>query len=46
MKIKKLSIEDLKNAYPKAGKISLDNLKEENREKYMELYNLYRKLFT
>lgn len=46
MKIKKLVIEDLKNASPKAKKIDLDKLDEENKEKYINLYNLYRKLFT
>lgn len=46
MKNKELSLKDLDKTYPKSGKIDLQNFSEKDKEEYLALYNLYRKLFT
>ncbi len=46
MKFNRLYEEDLKTIYPNCTNISLDNMPENQKKKYLLLYNMYRKLFT
>ena len=46
MKFNRLCEEDLKTIYPNCTNISLDNMPENQKKKYLLLYNMYRKLFT
>ena len=46
MKFNRLYDEDLKTIYPNCTNISLDNMPENQKKKYLLLYNMYRKLFT
>ena len=46
MRFNRLYEEDLKTIYPNCTNISLDNMPENQKKKYLLLYNMYRKLFT
>lgn len=46
MNFKHLNEQDLKTTFPKNGTISLNQMTDEQKEKYISLYCLYRKLFT
>lgn len=46
MKYKKLNFADLNDLYPKSSKVSLNDFSEKDKQEYLSLYNLYRKLFT
>lgn len=41
-----LKLKDLEGTSPKSGKVNIEKLSEEDKKQYMDLYNLYRELFT